>query len=149
MIRDNALAISGLLVEEIGGPPVKPYQPDGLWKEKSGQQYVRDQGQGSHRRSLYTYWKRTSPPPAMMIFDAAKRDVCIARRQTTATPLQALVLWNDPQYVEAARGLAQRTMQQVKSGLDDQLAAMFRRATSRRPDSDELDILPHVAQRAA
>ncbi len=103
MLRDNALLASGLLVDKVGGPAVKPYQPDGLWKEKSGKTYTRDKGEGSHRRSLYTYWKRTSPPPAMMTLDAAKRDVCQVKRQTTATPLQALVLLNDPQYVEASR----------------------------------------------
>ena len=140
MMRDNALFVSGLLTEKLGGPPVKPYQPEGLWKEKSGQVYQRDEGEGSHRRSLYTFWKRTSPPPAMMILDAAKRDVCIARRQTTTTPLQALVLWNDPQYVEAARGLAQRVMSRSAS-LDAQLTDMFRWSTSRLPVAQELSIL--------
>ena len=103
MLRDGALAASGLLVDTIGGPPVKPYQPAGLWEEKSGTAYQRDVGPGSHRRSLYTFWKRTSPPPAMLTFDATTREVCAVKRQTTATPLQALVLLNDPQYVEAAR----------------------------------------------
>ena len=103
MIRDNALAASGLLVGKLGGPPVKPYQPAGLWEEKANISYVRDPGEGSHRRSLYTFWKRTSPPPAMLTFDATSREVCVVKRQPTATPLQALVLMNDPQYVEAAR----------------------------------------------
>ena len=107
MIRDSALSISGLLVDKIGGPSVKPYQPDGLWKEKSGRTYETDKDDGLYRRSLYTYWKRTSPPPSMMIFDAAKRDVCVAQRQLTNTPTQALVLLNDTQFVEAARFLAQ------------------------------------------
>ncbi len=106
MIRDNALATSGLLVGNLGGPPVKPYQPAGLWEEKANIAYVRDQGAGSHRRSLYTFWKRTSPPPAMFTFDATSREVCAGKRLPTATPLQALVLLNDPQYVEAARALA-------------------------------------------
>ena len=116
MIRDGALAASGLLVDTIGGPPVKPYQPPGLWEEKSGLTYQRDVGPGSHRRSLYTFWKRTSPPPAMLTFDATTREVCAVKRQTTATPLQALVLLNDPQFVEAARALAQRAMNE--GGLD-------------------------------
>ncbi len=141
MVRDNALWISGLLVEKRGGPPVKPYQPAGLWKEKSGQVYTRDEGEGSHRRSLYTYWKRTSPPPSMMIFDAAKRDVCVARRQPTATPLQALVQWNDPQFVEAARGLAQRTMRELPEDPDAQINRIFHRATQRLPRERELAVL--------
>ena len=121
MIRDGALAASGLLVDTIGGPPVKPYQPAGLWEEKSGLTYQRDVGPGSHRRSLYTFWKRTSPPPAMLTFDATTREVCAVKRQTTATPLQALVLLNDPQFVEAARALAQRRYRR-------------RRRDPRRPD---------------
>lgn len=145
MVRDNALLSGGLLIEKRGGPPVKPYQPDGLWKEKSGKTYKRDVGEGSHRRSLYTYWKRTSPPPAMMILDAAKRDVCVARRQVTVTPLQALVVWNDPQYVEAARGLAQRTMQGLRGESPSTwISVMFRRATSRRPDDKELVVLQRL-----
>ena len=92
MIRDNALAASGLLVRKIGGEPVKPYQPEGLWEEKSGAKYERDRGDGLYRRSLYTFWKRTSPSPAMIAFDAAERNVCIVTRQATSTPLQALVL---------------------------------------------------------
>lgn len=107
MIRDGALASAGILVGQFGGPPVKPYQPPGLWEEKSGLTYERDIGAGSHRRSLYSFWKRTSPPPAMLTFDATTREVCAVKRQTTATPLQALVLLNDPQFVEAARALAQ------------------------------------------
>jgi hypothetical protein len=141
MIRDAALAASGLLVDKLGGPPVKPYQPAGLWKEKSGIAYDRDQGEGSHRRSLYTYWKRTSPPPAMATLDAALREVCIVRRQATSTPLQALVLLNDPQYVEAARGLAQRTLLESASDLPSQLTFLFRTLTSRCPTEEELAVL--------
>ncbi len=141
MIRDQALAASGLLVDQLGGPPVKPYQPPGLWEEKARLTYERDQGAGSHRRSLYTYWKRTSPPPAMMILDTPTREVCVARRQTTATPLQALVFWNDPQYVEAARALAQRVLQQHPADPDRQLVTMFRLVTSRQPADRELAVL--------
>ena len=119
MIRDNALAASGLLVGKLGGPPVKPYQPAGLWEEKANIAYIRDQGEGSHRRSLYTFWKRTSPPPAMLTFDATSREVCAVKRLPTATPLQALVLLNDPQYVEAARALAQRAVHEGGSTLAD------------------------------
>jgi hypothetical protein len=141
MIRDNALAASGLLVDKMGGAPVRPYQPAGLWKEKSGNTYQRDAGEGSHRRSLYTYWKRTSPPPAMMTLDAAKRDVCVVKRQTTATPLQALVLLNDPQYVEAARALAQKTIREGGEAWDGRLALAFRTLTGRRPTTDETALL--------
>ncbi len=141
MIRDQALAASGLLVEKIGGPPVKPYQPAGLWKEKSSTSYTRDKGEGSHRRSLYTYWKRTSPPPAMLTFDAAKRDVCSVKRQTTATPLQALVLLNDPQFVEAARALAERAMLENHGNIEATIASAFRRLTSRQIKAREVETL--------
>src|SRR6202040_577780 len=109
-IRDQALAISGLLVEKIGGPSVKPYQPAGLWKEINGQNYPQDHDESLYRRSLYTFWKRTAPPPTMMTFDAAGREVCVVRESRTNTPLQALDLMNDVTYLEAARVLAQRMM---------------------------------------
>ena len=143
MIRDNALSVSGLLVNKIGGPSVKPYQPDGLWKEKSGRTYETDKDDGLYRRSLYTYWKRTSPPPSMMIFDAAKRDVCVAQRQLTNTPTQALVLLNDTQFVEAARFLAQR-MLSYGARLSDQLKFGFRLCTGRIPTNDELQIITNL-----
>ncbi len=141
MLRDGALAASGLLVNTIGGPPVKPYQPAGLWEEKSGTPYQRDVGPGSHRRSLYTFWKRTSPPPAMLTFDATTREVCAVKRQTTATPLQALVLLNDPQYVEAARGLARRALHEGGSTLADRVVFLFRTTTGRRPGPCEIKTL--------
>ncbi len=146
MVRDQALAASGLLVRKIGGGPARPYQPAGLWKEKSGQTYRTDKGDGLYRRSLYTIWKRTSPPPSAMIFDAAKRDVCVARRQVTNTPLQALVLLNDVQYVEAARHLAARTLE---ADTDDaaRLRSMFRALTSRAPTDAELAILERMRTR--
>ena len=107
-IRDNALAISGLLSARIGGPSVKPYQPEGLWEQSgTASHYAQDKGEGLYRRSLYTFWKRIVPPPSMLIFDAPTREVCTARRETTTTPLQALVLLNDPQFIEAARVLAE------------------------------------------
>jgi Protein of unknown function (DUF1553) len=141
MIRDGALAMGGLLVETPGGAPVKPYQPAGLWEEKSGATYQRDVGPGSHRRSLYTFWKRTSPPPAMLTFDATTREVCAVKRQTTATPLQALVLLNDPQYVEAARGLARRALTEVGGTPSDRVVFLFRATTGRRPGPREIKTL--------
>lgn len=143
MIRDLALATSGLLVDKLGGPPVKPYQPEGLWEEKSGEKYQRDVGEGSHRRSLYTFWKRTSPPPSMMSFDATSREVCTVRRQATLTPLQVLVLLNDPQYVEAGRGLAERCLKATKDP-EQQLIMMFRLLTGRHPNNKELSILERL-----
>ena len=104
MLRDAALATGGLLVAQLGGPPVKPYQPPGLWKGQNAflPEYVPDKGDGLYRRSLYTFWRRTSPPPNMLAFDVPGREVCVVRRQSTSTPLQPLVLLNDPQFVEAA-----------------------------------------------
>jgi hypothetical protein len=144
MIRDNALFASGLLAPRVGGPPVKPYQPAGLWEEKSGARYDRDTGEGSHRRSLYTFWKRTSPPPAMVTLDAAKREVCVVKRATTSTPLQALVLLNDPQYVEAARVLAQRATTEGGPQVADRLSWTFRILTSRPPVAAELEVLKQL-----
>lgn len=115
MVRDYALASSGLLVPKIGGPSVKPYQPDGIWEavampESDTKKYVRDTGEGLHRRSLYTFWKRAAPPASMDVFNAPSRETCTVRRERTSTPLQALVTLNDPQFVEAARCLAERTL---------------------------------------
>jgi hypothetical protein len=140
-IRDAALAASGLLVETIGGRPVKPYQPAGIWEENSGQAYVRDEGPGSHRRSLYTFWKRTAPPPSMITLDASAREVCTVSRPTTMTPLQALLLLNDPQYVEAARALAVRAMLEGGETLDARITFAFRSAIGRPPTDDESEIL--------
>lgn len=145
MIRDAALAASGLLVEKVGGPPTKPFQPEGLWKEKSGEVYKRDEGEGSHRRSLYTFWKRTSPPPAMMTLDASNREVCVVKRQVTMTPMQMLVLLNDPQYVEAARALAARSIAHSNSA-DKQIEFVFRSLVSRRPSAQELQVLSKVME---
>jgi len=140
MIRDQALFVSGLLVEKQGGPSVKPYQPGGLWKELADENYVQDHGEKLYRRSLYTFWKRTIPPPAMMTFDAAGRETCVVRHGRTNTPLQALNLMNDVTYVEAARNLAQRIMLQGKS-VEDRLALAFRLSTSRKPGQNEIKIL--------
>jgi hypothetical protein len=140
-LRDNALAASGLLAVQIGGPPVKPYQPDGLWEEKSGARYERDKGDGLYRRSLYTFWKRTSPPPTMMAFDAAERNVCIVQRQVTSTPLQSLILLNDPQFTEAARWLAERMFKRGGSSIQAQLSYLFRTLTGRIPKESEMLVL--------
>ncbi|GAB5554403.1 MAG: hypothetical protein Sapg2KO_39940 [Saprospiraceae bacterium] len=143
MIRDHALSIGGLLVEQVGGPSVKPYQPEGLWAETTGggggstSRYVRDTGSKLYRRSLYTFWKRTLPPPNMMTFDAASRDFCIVKRQNTSTPMQALILMNDPQIIEAGRALADRAIQAAPANLEDRMTYMFRLSTSRYPTPEE------------
>ncbi|MEM8892571.1 MAG: DUF1553 domain-containing protein, partial [Bacteroidota bacterium] len=143
MIRDNALAISGLMDATQGGPWVKPYQPKGVWKELANQigenKYRASKGSGLYRRSLYSYWKRTIPPPSMLTFDAAERTVCVVKRQSTSTPLQSLVLLNDPQYIEASRLLAARMLEETE--LDEQLRKGFRLATSRDPNANELNVI--------
>ena len=146
MLRDQALSASGLLVDKKGGPPVKPYQPPGLWKEKSGQTYVQDSGDDLYRRSLYTFWKRTSPPPAMITFDATERNQCIVRRQRTSSPLQALVLLNDPQFVEASRKLAERLLLLPASNQRQRLTAGFRLLTARHPSDAEIEVLEKILE---
>ena len=141
MIRDQALAVSGLLVEKIGGPSVKPYQPAGLWKELGGEDYQQDTGEGLYRRSLYSFWKRAVPPPSMINFDAAGREACTVRENRTNTPLQALDLMNDPAYVEASLVLAERMMREGGSTADSRISFAFRLATARRPRVPELAIL--------
>jgi len=141
MLRDQALAASGLLNSKVGGKWVKPYQPPGIWKELANQigenKYRPGKGPDLYRRSLYSYWKRTIPPPVMLTFDASERAVCVLKRQSTSTPLQALVLLNDPQFVEASRVLAQS----VISSYDDEqtwIPVIFRSLTSRFPNSEEI-----------
>ncbi|MEK6476895.1 DUF1553 domain-containing protein [Catalinimonas sp. 4WD22] len=149
MIRDNALAASGLLTDTIGGPSVKPYQPKGLWKElatRNATVYVQDSGQNLYRRGLYTIWKRSSPPPSMISFDASEKYLCVVKRQKTSTPLQALILLNDPQYVEASRLLAERMMTEGGIETDKQIAFGFQALTSRRPDPRELQLLTSLYQ---
>jgi hypothetical protein len=141
VIRDQALATSGLLVEQIGGPSVKPYQPAGLWKELSGQDYVQDKGDKLYRRSLYTYWKRSSPPPSLMNFDAAGREACVVRESRTNTPLQALDLMNDVTFLEAARKLAERVMKERRASAEERIALAFRLVTARTPSPRELGVL--------
>ncbi len=147
-IRDQALMVSGLLVEHLGGPSVKPYQPEGLWQEVAMPQsntriYVRGKGEELWRRSLYTYWKRAAPPPSMMALDAPTREFCTTRRLITNTPLQALVLWNDPQFVEAARMVAARTLREPGSD-GDRLHSLYVRCTGGTP-SPAVDRALHEA----
>ncbi len=144
-IRDQALLASGLLNETLGGPSVKPEQPDGLWADvgytdSDTANYTPDEGQARFRRSMYTYWKRTSPPPNMTAFDAPTREACTVRRSRTNTPMQALVLLNDPQFVEAARVLARRVLR-AEPQPEGQLTMAFRLLTSRTPDAAELGVL--------
>ena len=140
MVRDQALASSGLLVEKIGGPSVKPYQPEGLWKDLSGTDYVQDKGDKLYRRGMYTFWKRTVAPPMMVLFDSAGRETCIVRESRTNTPLQALTLMNETSFVESARRLAQRVMLE-ETEPDARLTRAFRLVLSRSPRPDELRIL--------
>jgi hypothetical protein len=141
-IRDQALAVSGLLVERQGGAPVKPYHPAGLYEQVvyTGT-YQQGKGADLHRRSLYTYWKRSVPHPAMLTFDAPFRETCAVRRTRTCTPLQALNLMNDPTYVEAARFLAQRMMLEGGSGPEQRITHGFRLAVARAPRPQELAVL--------
>jgi hypothetical protein len=139
MVRDYALAASALLSAKIGGPSVKPYQPEGLWRVNNAT-YEQDSGENLYRRSLYTFWKRTNPPPSMSTFDAPSRSYCLVQRQQTSTPLQALVLLNDPQFVEAARVIAERAAQKTDA-VRDQLVYTYRLLTARKPTEKELNIL--------
>ncbi|MFP2997379.1 PSD1 and planctomycete cytochrome C domain-containing protein [Spongiivirga sp. MCCC 1A20706] len=145
MIRDNALAVSGLLVKKVGGPSVKPYQPPGLWAETtSGQgltEYIMDSGENLYRRSLYTFWKRTVPPPSMLTFDAATRDFCSVERQKTSTPLQALVMLNDPQLMEASQALAIQVLNDALLSEEDKIKYVFRKITTRFPNELEIENL--------
>ncbi len=142
VVRDRALAASGLLVGRVGGRSVKPYQPPGVWEESgTGKSYRPDTGAGLYRRSLYTFWRRTAPPPSMLTFDATAREVCTAKRESTATPLQALVLLNDPQYLEAARVLAAGVLRECGDDTGRFVEAVFLRLLGRRPDAAESDVL--------
>ncbi|MFN7929757.1 MAG: DUF1553 domain-containing protein, partial [Blastocatellia bacterium] len=140
MIRDQALLVSGLLVEKLGGPSVKPYQPAGLWKDmvfSNMTNYPQDKGEGLWRRSLYTYWKRTVLNPSMLVFDATAREFCNVRETRTNSPLQALNLMNDVTYVEAARLLAERMLKEGGATPEARLSWAFRALTSRWPDELE------------
>lgn len=150
-IRDNALAISGLLVPKVGGPSVKPYQPAGLWEdvtvERRGK-YVADTGEGLFRRGMYTFWKRTCPPPAMVSFDAPNREVCVARRSRTNTPLQALVLLNDPTYIEAARAFASDVLKVAQGDEIARLNYAYRKALARQIRPEEIPAMRELLELA-
>ncbi|MCU0865668.1 MAG: DUF1549 domain-containing protein [Planctomycetes bacterium] len=145
VLRDQALAASGLLHVQFGGPSSKPWQPPGLWRDAGvgwgGEDYVPDQGPAAHRRSLYTWRKRTAPPPNMLTLDGTSREVCNVRRQVTDTPLQALVLLSDPVFTECAQALAQRALALPGATLDTQLAFVFTSLCGRAPRAAELDAL--------
>lgn len=145
-IRDGALAASGLLVEQLGGKSVKPYQPDGVWEavafvSSNTKDFKRDDGPALYRRSMYTFWKRTAPPPSLMAFDAPSRESCSVRRARTNTPLQALALMNDVQYVEAARKMGERMLLAGGTSDAEKLYFGFRLATGRRPNESEIAVL--------
>ena len=144
-VRDMALAASGLLDAQIGGPSVKPYQPSGVWEtvamnDSDTRFYYQDHGRSLYRRSLYTFWKRSAPPPSMDLFNAPTRELCTVRRERTNTPLQALVVMNDPQFVEAARQLAQHAIR-AASDPDQRLDYMTMRVLSRPFEPHERAIL--------
>ena len=141
VIRDQALAASGLLVDRIGGPSVKPYQPKGLWSELTSLTYKPDEGEGLYRRSMYTFWKRTIPPPTMTTFDATSRETCTVFRSRTNTPLQALALMNDVTYVESARALAERMISEADESAEYRVTHGFRLVLGRRPVARELQVL--------
>ncbi len=147
VVRDQALYVSGLLVERVGGPSVRPYQPPGLWEELSGSTYVPDEGAGRYRRSLYTFWKRTAPPPALTTFDAPARETCVVQRARTNTPLQALLTLNEWTFIEAARHLAQRMLSEGGPSPEARLAWGFRLVAARPPTAEEARILSSALQR--
>jgi hypothetical protein len=146
MVRDYALAASGLLVPKLGGPSVKPYQPDGVWEAvamigSNTRDYKRDTGESLYRRSIYTFIKRAAPPASMEIFNAPNRETCAVRRERTNTPLQALVTLNDPQFVEAARHLAQAALQHGGSSLESRTDFIAQRLLARSLRSDEMPVI--------
>ena len=149
VIRDQALAVSGLLIDRIGGKSVKPYQPAGLWKPvgfggSNTSVFVQDSGDKLFRRSMYTFWKRTVPPPSMSTFDAPDRETCEVRRARTNTPLQALVLMNDVQFVEAARKFAERVILEGGSDVDQRMSFAFRSVLTRLPNDAERQSLTRL-----
>ena len=151
-VRDNALALSGLLYTKVGGPSVKPPQPGGLWKAvgftgSNTDTFVKDEGADKiYRRSLYTFWKRTAPPPQMNILDAPSREACTIRRERTNTPMQALMLMNDPQFFEAARAFAERTVKEGGETTEERIAYLFESATARLPNPKEAALLLETFQ---
>ncbi|MDX2036210.1 MAG: DUF1553 domain-containing protein [Isosphaeraceae bacterium] len=145
-VRDSALAVSGLLSPKLGGPSVKPYQPEGVWEAvamigSNTRDYRADSGDALYRRSLYTFWKRSAPPASMEIFNAPNRETCTVRRERTNTPLQALVTLNDPQFVEAARKLAEVSLAAGGGDFSKTLDAMARRLVSRSFRPEEVAVI--------
>jgi hypothetical protein len=153
VLRDQALAVSGLLVEKLGGPSVKPYMPEGVWDETSVygdmRGYKADTGEGLYRRTLYTIWKRTAAPPSMLLFDSPNREICTVKRSRTNTPLQALALLNEVTYVEAARVLAQRMILEGGATPEARIAWAFKKTAGRAPTENEVKVLASgIAKRA-
>jgi hypothetical protein len=155
-IRDQALFVSGLYDGRLGGASVSPYQPAGLWEELMSRQdgsnwtaqtYTQSHGIDLYRRTMYTFWKRTCPPPTLATFDAPDRETCTVRRSRTNTPLQALVLLNDPTYIEAARKFAERILREGGSSTDERLGFAFQTVTARPPNSRELAVLQNVLKK--
>ena len=154
-LRDSALQVAGLLSRRVGGPSVYPEQPDGLWRQVShfgyptffsAQAFYASVGVDGYRRSMYTFWKRTAPPPGMTVFDAPSRETCMVRRASTNTPLQALTSLNEPQFVDASRALANRILGS-RAELDGQISLGFRLCTGRHPQPAELEILRSAFRR--
>lgn len=149
-VRDQALAVSGLLDPRIGGASVSPYQPTGIWEELASRQdgyqwtaqvYKQSTGADLYRRTMYTFWKRTAPPPTLSTFDAPDRETCTVRRARTNTPLQALILLNDPTYVEASRKFAERILLEGGRSTDERLTFAYRHTLARHPSAREFQVL--------
>jgi hypothetical protein len=140
-VRDNALAIGGVLVEKLGGRSVMPYQPEGIWSDLAAARYVQDHGDNLYRRSLYTFYKRTISPPSLMNFDSPTRESCVVQRSATNSPLQSLELMNDPTFLEAARALGQRMLKEGGSSAKERIRFAYRLATARRPTENEAQVL--------
>jgi hypothetical protein len=145
-VRDYALAASGLLVSKLGGPSVKPYQPEGVWEAvamigSNTRDYRRDTGEGLYRRSMYTFWKRAAPPASLDTLNAPNRETCTVRRERTNTPLQALLTLNDEQYIEAARHLAQRALKEGGTAFEPRVQYVATRLLARQFHDDELDVI--------
>ncbi|MEZ6057230.1 MAG: DUF1553 domain-containing protein [Planctomycetaceae bacterium] len=147
-IRDTALAVSGLMVDQVGGPSVKPYQPPGLWFEVSltGERFTQDKGADLYRKSMYIYWKRSAPHPGMQIFDAPTREKCVVQRAVTNTPLQALYAMNDVQFVEAARNFAERLLTSSEQTPESRLRLAYRQVTSQEPSERTMQTLLKLLQ---
>jgi hypothetical protein len=155
-IRDQALFVSGLYDSRLGGHSVSPYQPPGLWEELmsradgdnwTAQKYTQSHGADLYRRTMYTFWKRTCPPPSLATLDAPDRETCTVRRSRTNTPLQALVQMNDPTYVEASRMFAERILREGGSTTDERLGFAFKSVLARSPSAAELGVLRRVLER--